>query len=191
MNWVAHEVQYHERALLVVPIWGAVKAWLDGEHDWVPGRLHYTVHRDTDDIHLVSVRFRKYQLIYQTIEGNQVLLIYWVSDTKVLERWRRLAVDFLTRVNYRLKVGNFELNMRDGEVRYKVSVDLEGGQLSSEMVESMTQHGCAAMDLLVPELIAEIRAGGGIPGEAAVRPATSVSPGKRPQKRPPPHRGQA
>lgn len=33
--------------------------------------------------------------------------------------------EFITRVNYGMKNGNFEMDYRDGEIRYKVYVDCE------------------------------------------------------------------
>ena len=37
--------------------------------------------------------------------------------------------EFVCRANYGLRNGNFEVDMRDGEIRYKVFVDCDGGQL--------------------------------------------------------------
>ena len=38
--------------------------------------------------------------------------------------------EFMTRANYGMIVGNFELNYEDGEVRYKTSIDIGDGDLS-------------------------------------------------------------
>ena len=37
--------------------------------------------------------------------------------------------EFICRANYGLRNGNFEVDMRDGEIRYKVFVDCDGGQI--------------------------------------------------------------
>ena len=42
--------------------------------------------------------------------------------------------DFTCRANYGLRNGNFELDMRDGEVRYKVFVDCDGVIPSREVI---------------------------------------------------------
>ena len=39
--------------------------------------------------------------------------------------------EFICRANYGLRNGNFEIDMRDGEIRYKVFVDCDGGILPS------------------------------------------------------------
>ena len=42
--------------------------------------------------------------------------------------------EFACRANYGLRNGNFEVDMRDGEVRYKVFVDCDGGQIPSREI---------------------------------------------------------
>lgn len=49
---------------------------------------------------------------------------------------RRLALaEFLTRANYGLFIGNFEMDWQDGEVRYKTSIDVAGDRLSTALVQ--------------------------------------------------------
>lgn len=52
--------------------------------------------------------------------------------------------EFVCRVNYGLVNGNFELDMRDGEIRFKCFVDCEGITPTSEMVRNSI-HCPAAM----------------------------------------------
>lgn len=44
------------------------------------------------------------------------------------------AAEFLTRANYSLVLGNFEIDMRDGEIRYKVCVLCDGDTLSQRVI---------------------------------------------------------
>ena len=43
--------------------------------------------------------------------------------------------DFICRANYGLRNGNFELDMTDGEVRYKIYVDCDGITPSEEIIK--------------------------------------------------------
>ena len=43
--------------------------------------------------------------------------------------------EFMCRANYGLRNGNFELDMRDGEIRYKVFVDCDGVIPSREVIK--------------------------------------------------------
>jgi hypothetical protein len=51
--------------------------------------------------------------------------------------------EYLTRANYGLILGNFAMDMADGEVHYKVSVDFEDGLLSPKMANNMLASGSA------------------------------------------------
>ena len=44
--------------------------------------------------------------------------------------------EFVCRANYGLRNGNFEFDMRDGEVRYKSFVDCEGATPTTEVVQN-------------------------------------------------------
>ena len=50
------------------------------------------------------------------------------ADTEDTGVMRNIA-EFVCRANYGIKNGNFELDVRDGEIRYKVFVDCDGGQI--------------------------------------------------------------
>ena len=54
---------------------------------------------------------------------------------------------YLTMANYGLLNGNFELDMQDGEIRYKTYVNCDGLEsLSSEVVQDSIYVGCIMMD---------------------------------------------
>lgn len=54
---------------------------------------------------------------------------------------------YLTMANYGLRAGNFELDMRDGEVRYKTYVNCEGlDSLPEEIIRESIYVGCAMME---------------------------------------------
>jgi hypothetical protein len=68
---------------------------------------------------------------------------------------RRLAAaEFMARANFGLVLGNFELDMEDGEVRYRVSIDIEGGELTNKMVRNMIGAGVVTLDRYFPGLMA-------------------------------------
>ena len=62
------------------------------------------------------------------------------------EKVMATMADFLCRANYGLKNGNFELEMRDGEIRYKCFVDCEGITPTSEMVRNSIHCPAAMFD---------------------------------------------
>lgn len=52
------------------------------------------------------------------------------------EKMMTAMAEFICRANYGLKNGNFELDMRDGEIRYKSFVDCEGFTPTAEMIRN-------------------------------------------------------
>lgn len=52
------------------------------------------------------------------------------------EKMMATVAEFICRANYGLKNGNFELDMRDGEIRYKSFVDCEGITPTTEMIRN-------------------------------------------------------
>ncbi len=71
---------------------------------------------------------------------------------------RRVAMaEFLTRVNYGLWIGNFELDFGDGEIRYKSSIDFEGTQLNTELIRNAVYPALDTMRTYLPGLIEVIK----------------------------------
>lgn len=60
---------------------------------------------------------------------------------------RRLAMaEFLTRANYGMLIGNFEMDFDDGEVRYKTSIDVEGDRLTTALMQQLVYANVRTMD---------------------------------------------
>jgi hypothetical protein len=58
-----------------------------------------------------------------------------------------------------MAIGNFEMDLNDGEVRIKNTVDFQGSHLSVDMVKHMTGISAAMMDRFIPGLMAVIYGG--------------------------------
>jgi hypothetical protein len=97
-------------------------------------------------------------------ERDAQLLIYSVMAETVPAERRPAVAEFLTRVNYFMAIGNFEMDYDDGEVRYKTSVDVQGDHLSAAMARQLFTLNVATMDLFLPGIEAVIR-GDGSPAE--------------------------
>ncbi|HPW56450.1 MAG: YbjN domain-containing protein [Thermoanaerobaculaceae bacterium] len=73
-------------------------------------------------------------------------------EGKVPEHRRREVMEFLTRANYGLLLGNFELDLSDGEVRFKVAHEAEPSTLSHAQFQSNLYLSVAIMDRYFPGL---------------------------------------
>jgi hypothetical protein len=95
-----------------------------------------------------------FQGIMDIDEDDEETLVLFVAPNKVPETRRVAVAEFLTRVNYGIKHGCFEMDMADGEVRFKVSAVLCEGQLSQQMVHKMIGLALITLDRCYPALMA-------------------------------------
>jgi hypothetical protein len=92
-------------------------------------------------------------------------LFYCVMPVRVPENMRAAIAEYLTRANYGLRIGNFEMDFSDGEVRYKSSLDFEGESLTPNLIRNTIYPAVQTMDRYIPGMLAVIY-GGKSPEEA-------------------------
>ncbi len=67
--------------------------------------------------------------------------------TPVPEKSRLLAIEFLTRANFGIVIGNFEIDHESGLVRFKTSLDFAGLKLSEVLVRNLILDAMDAVEL--------------------------------------------
>jgi len=93
----------------------------------------------------------KLDMFVHAHEDNQRLLIYSRPQGINLKPIDIAAMaEFLTRANYGLPLGNFELDMNDGEINFKNSIDVNGGDLTQEMVKTMVVFSIECVNRYLP-----------------------------------------
>lgn len=99
-------------------------------------------------------------------EDRGILIFYSISSVKVPEKARAVAAEYLTRANYGLILGNFEMDFSDGEVRYKTSINVgQNGQLTDDLIRPMVYANFGTMDKYLLGLMG-VSVGGKDPAEA-------------------------
>jgi hypothetical protein len=58
-------------------------------------------------------------------EKQNQFIFHSVTVDNVEPEMRPVVAEFLTRLNYELSIGNFEMSFDDGDVRYKTSIDFD------------------------------------------------------------------
>lgn len=89
-------------------------------------------------------------------EEDQQVVIYSVCPLEAPQPRRAEVMDFVTRANYGLLIGNFELDLDDGELRYKTSLDVKGDRLSPALLRQLIWDNVAITDKYLPGLHAVI-----------------------------------
>lgn len=99
-----------------------------------------------------------FTVVVRSREAQSQLLIYALSPSMVPKTRRADVGEFLHRANFGMHLGNFELNLETGEVRYKAATDVSGGSLSPQAVEALATAAVVSIDRYEPGLIAVIEA---------------------------------
>jgi hypothetical protein len=135
----------------------AVVAWLEGD-GWP------TATRVDDLGEHVATSYKSEAGLWACrghVDVHERFAFYSLSPLTVPEPRRAAVADYLTRANWGLVVGNFELDLGDGEVRLKTSIDFEGGELTPPLIRNLILANVRVMDLYLPGLAATVEGGGG------------------------------
>lgn len=94
----------------------------------------------------------------ERIEQEQ-FVFYSIFPVRTAENKMDEVAEFITRANYGMIIGNFELDYSDGEIRYKTSVDVEDVELAEPLIRHMVYANVLTMDKYFPGLMRLLYAG--------------------------------
>lgn len=156
MNHIGSEVQNGQQAF------ATLGTFLD-EDGWYPQQI--------EDRPIYKVGFSgkngRYACFAQVRLDLEQFIFYVMAPNKVPEAHCAAVAEFITRANYGLRIGNFEMDYRDGEVRYKCSLDFEDALLTPALIRNAIYPAVQTMDRYYPGLMAVIY--GGQTPEAAIQ----------------------
>jgi hypothetical protein len=117
----------------------------------------------------------RYQCLVRVRNEHPVVSVLSIAGLRVPEDKLASMAEFLTRANYGLCLGNFEMDYSDGEVRYKTSLNIRDGELTTEMIKVLVHVNFGTMDRYFPGMMV-VLSGSGSP-ESAVARVEETSPG--------------
>jgi hypothetical protein len=88
----------------------------------------------------------------QAVEEKDLVLLYSICPQRVPEARRLEVSHFLTRANYGLADGNFELDFEDGEVRYKTVLHVQADELDGLALKRLLRSNGIAVETYLPTL---------------------------------------
>jgi hypothetical protein len=89
-------------------------------------------------------------------EEQQQMVFYSLCPINTPAPKRQALAEFLTGINYGQIIGNFELDLKDGEIRYKTSIDVEGSTLTLPQIKNLLYINIRMMDTHLPEILSMI-----------------------------------
>lgn len=92
----------------------------------------------------------------QVDDEHAQFVFYSISPISAPQRHVASMAEFLTRANFGMLIGNFEIDLEDGQIRFKTSIDVEGSQLDAAMVKRLVYTNVLTMDKYLPGIQAII-----------------------------------
>jgi hypothetical protein len=80
------------------------------------------------------------------ITENEQFLFYLIFGVSAALDVRDEVARFITRANYGLTIGDFELDYDDGQLQFRSSVDFEGVGLSENLIANVILPATSAVD---------------------------------------------
>lgn len=105
---------------------------------------------------------------FARVRDNDQVIFYSIFPSRVPHHRRLDMAEFITRINYGLVVGNFELDMDEGELRYKTAVVSGGLHLRTKALDRIVALNLATFDTHFLAIAAVVD-GAAPPAEIAAR----------------------
>ncbi len=144
------------------PIIDCLKQYFNDKH-W-----HYTHYRpkssgnrntDRQQSHHLSLRMRNKNLdcgyLFRVQENNKLLAVYGILPFLIPESHQSAAMLLITQINYDLLIGNLEMDVNDGEIRYKHAIDVEAVGIDNDIIEHLLQS-VIAMTTVANEIFSDL-----------------------------------
>ena len=96
------------------------------------------------------------QKMFLLIEEGRLLQSVVYPAIRIAEGSRSDVAIAVARANYGLKIGNFELDMNDGELRYQAALPFEGELPGDHVLERIVYVGLSMMNRYMPAFLSVI-----------------------------------
>ena len=140
-----------------IPIVDFLKQYFD-DKDW-PYNYYQPKIRDSQKSHYLSLRMRNKQLdcgyLFRVQERNKLLAVYGILPFLIPESHQSAAMLLITQINYDMMIGNLEMDVDDGEIRYKNAIDIEAVGLDDDILEHLLQS-IIAMTTVAYEIFSDL-----------------------------------
>lgn len=139
------------------PIVDYLKQYFDNKQ-W-----HYTYYQpktnDSQQSHHLSLRMRHKQrdcgYLFRIQEQNSLLAVYGILPFLIPESHQNAAMLLITQINYDTLIGNLEMDVNDGEIRYKNAIDIEAVGIDDNIIENLLQS-VVAMTTVTHEVFSDL-----------------------------------
>ncbi len=117
---------------------------------------------DEDEQPKLRMRYRgqhgEWDCLAVVREETAQFVFYSLCPVHVLEAKRQAMVEFVTRANHDMVIGNFEFHCDGDRVRFKTSIDVEGTKATQALIRPVIHTNVLMMDQYLPGIMAVLYA---------------------------------
>ena len=114
---------------------------------------------DTQQTTHLSLRMRHKDIecgyLFRIQERHGLLAVYGILPFTIPESHKSAALLLLTQINYDMVLGNLEMDVSDGEIRYKNALDIEVVGISPQIIDHLLQS-VVAMTTVAYEVFSDL-----------------------------------
>jgi len=110
-----------------------------------------------------------FQCIADLIEDEKRFIFFTVCGANTPTDKRQIMLELLNFLNYRLFFGNFEMDLEDGEIRFRTSISFNNIEVNQNFIEELIMTGITIMDKSLPSLV------GVMFGDMSIKKALALS----------------
>ena len=92
--------------------------------------------------------------LIHTDEDDRALEFVTPCPIKVPKKRRTAVAELVVRINWVQRLGHFDLDMRDGEVRFRTGVMLGASEIGDDLIKHVVFANMCSMDLFFPVIAA-------------------------------------
>ena len=93
--------------------------------------------------------------LFRVQEKTKLLAVYGILPFLIPESHQSAAMLLITQINYDMVIGNLEMDINDGEIRYKHAIDIEAVGIDDEITEHLLQS-VIAMTTVTHEIFSDL-----------------------------------
>jgi len=118
-----------------------------------------------------SMRFKgrhgEWTCVAQAYEEDRPFVFYSSCPVKASAETFPAVCELVSRLNYSMLCGNFEIGYLDGDIRFRTSIEMPGHDLEHLMIDRVVYNNVATMDMYLPAILDVV--------ENAARPIDAIS----------------
>ena len=109
-----------------------------------------------EEEHFIRFQFSgddtSWMVVFQHLPDSQQVIVLSIAPSLVPEANRASVGEFIHRANFGMLVGNLEIDLDSGEVRFRSSVDIDDLTVDQHMIRNLIFGNIATMNIFISPL---------------------------------------